>query len=254
MDDTTNNPKKKRIKKAIPPSLLNIFQGDSYDGKNLNSFIKFRLENNPMDEEEECMVAYEAKGTDGTIYNLEKELNCEQLRTFSRMAGCKYVNSMSKFTCRRALHILSSSSINKNMGREETVIATAMVGSEFKNLVKEQSLSKSKRCDRNQEVDDKVGTEVEQQEGIKGDSDDLSMISLEESLPNSQKKRTYSAIDNLNNVFKLIAEQMKESNRILEQSNRLREQSNLIQLATALGKKELLQSIFENMTSQTESI
>ena len=37
MDDTTLNPKKKRIKKEIPPSLLKIFQDDSYDGKNLNS-------------------------------------------------------------------------------------------------------------------------------------------------------------------------------------------------------------------------
>lgn len=244
MDDTTLNPKKKRIKKEIPPSLLKIFQDDSYDGKNLNSFIKFRLEINPMDDEEECMVAYEAKGTDGTIFNLEKDFNCDQLRALCRMAGCKYVNSMSKFTCRRALHIVSSSSFNENMEREETVIATAKVGSEFKNLIKVQSLSKIKRCDKNQEVDDKVGTEVEQQEGIKGDSDEISVMMLEES---------YSAIDNLSNVLKSIAEQMKESNRVLEQSNLIKKQSNLIKVATALGKNELLQTMFEKMKSQNES-
>ena len=119
-----DNPKRKRIIKDLPPSLLDILKVDSFDG-NLFSFVKFRLENNPNPKEEqhECMVAYEVTAADGTIMGLENDLNLDQLRAFSRKAGCNYVSNKNKFACRRALYIQAM--FNEKMKREGIVVATA---------------------------------------------------------------------------------------------------------------------------------
>ena len=109
----------------------------------------------------------------------------------------------------------------------------------MKNVGAGQSLTKLgcyyffKRCDENKEVDEKFVVGVEP--GIKGNSDDISIITSEDPTTlSSQKKRAYSAIAELNDVAKTIAEQMKESNRLVQistdemkEKNRLVQQSNL---------------------------
>jgi hypothetical protein len=77
----------------------------------------------PKDEEKECMVAYAAHTSDGTEINLERELNLDQLRALCRKVGCNYVNSKSKFACRKALYIMHS--FNERMQRDGTVALTA---------------------------------------------------------------------------------------------------------------------------------
>lgn len=129
MDNTAatpkNPPKKKRPVKDLPPSLVDVFNKDSYDG-DLTSVIKFRLEDIPDrkdDKEMECMVAYAVTGVDGTEFNLDKDLSLDQLRVFCRKAGCHYINSKNKFQCRRALHIAAE--FNKKMHREGAAVTTA---------------------------------------------------------------------------------------------------------------------------------
>jgi FtsZ-binding cell division protein ZapB len=145
----------------------------------------------------------------------------------------------------------------------------------MKNVGAGQSLTKLgcyyffKRCDENKEVDEKFVVGVEP--GIKGNSDDISIITSEDPTTlSSQKKRAYSAIAELNDVAKTIAEQMKESNRLVQIStdemkeknrlvqqsnlekkkkNHLAEQSNIISLATTLGNRELLQTLLGSMVS-----
>ena len=135
----------------------------------------------------------------------------------------------------------------------------------IKKMASGQSLTKLgcyyffMRCNNHPEIDDKFMTDVEDE--IKGNTSDVGVIP--DSSYSAQKKRAYSAIADLQDVAKTIAEQMKETNRLasltadkIDETNRiasenakkkatLKEQANLISIATSLGDTELLRSLLK---------
>jgi hypothetical protein len=110
-----------------------------------------------------------------------------------------------------------------------------------------------KRCDDNPEVDASFATN-EMNGNLMGQTDQ--MLTSATDTNSKKRKRTYETMVDIYKTTKNIAEEVKETNRLvggianeMKEMNRLTRQSQLISLAQHLGKHDILERMLASVTS-----
>jgi len=254
-------PKKKRKVKELPDGLSGLTEANFWKG------MKFRLESESQETGDEVKVAYEVSLGDDeddddsapeTTIELHK-LTLDQLRRFCRNVGIGYVNSFTKFQCRRELSILANYQEQKEKGdnglstASETRAPTLSVRratpamervSERRAFPSMQSVSE-RRASTGMERRESTATEKRASPAMER----RASPAMERREPTVVERRESDNIVRLINVGTSIANQMKEANILAKESNRIAKQSQLIMLAQHLGKEDILEGLLADLVS-----